>query len=353
MSFAGKIANQRVARLIVIVPLILVGLFYFPHAYGDVLPSRSLSLSDARVNVTAEYTLGMTVPSPEMLGSIKLQFCANDPLFSDPCVAPAGFDISGATLSNQTGTTGFTVLASGTNANTLVLSRTPSAIAMATASSFTLQGVVNPSSQGAYYGRLQTFASNDANGPENDHGGLAFSIVSPVQISTTVPPYLLFCAGITIDGLDCGTASGDYINFGNFSDAATSSAQSQMVLATNAQFGYAVHMLGSTMTSGNNVINPMTIRDVSKPGTGQFGLNLTANQTPLVGSAPEGAGSAVSTADYDVPNWYKFNSGDTLLTTSNADSYRKFTVSYVVNVPKDQTPGVYVATLTYICLANF
>lgn len=353
MSIAGILRKLPLKSILVIALLIGVGLFYFVRVYSDQLLSRSLTLDNNLAAATAAYNFSFTVPASEMLGAVKFQICANDPLFSDPCVAPVGLNVAAATLSDQSGATGFAIETADTNANTLVITRSPASIAAPVVVSYTFSGIMNPTSQGSYYGRLQTFPGNDILAPENDHGGLAFSINSAVQISATVPPYLLFCGGLTIPAFDCDTASGDYINFGNFSSVSTSTAQSQLLAATNGPGGYQIQVYGSTMTSGNNIISPLTARDVSKPSTSQFGLNLTANQTPSVGADPQGPGVAAVTGEYAQPDWFKFSPGDTLAGVATSDSYRRFTVSYIVNTPNGQTPGVYVATLTYICLANF
>lgn len=339
--------------MLVIAPLILVGLFFSSRVYSAELLDRSLMLGNNLPSASAQYQLQFTVQASEMLGSIKLQFCANDPLFSDPCTTPVGMDVTGAVIASQNGATGFTVSPTGTNANTLVISRAPASIASPVTLTYEFANIINPSSGGTYYGRLQTFPGSDTSAPENDHGGLAFSISNPVQISTTVPPYLLFCGGITIKGFDCGTASGNYVNFGNLTSAATSAAQTQLLAATNGQGGYQIQVYGSTMTSGNNVISPMTALDVSKPGTGQFGINLAANQTPQVGADVQGPGSATVASGYATPSWFQFSSGSAIAGVTTSDSYRQYTVSYIVNIPTGQTPGVYVATLTYVCLANF
>jgi hypothetical protein len=302
--------------------------------------------------VSTIYQLGFDIPNAETLGSVELEICANDPIFSDVCTMPTGFDISGAVLSDQSGVAGFTVLTSETNTNTLVLTRTPATTAGGNVS-FTLQSVINPATTGSYYGRAQTFASADASGIANDYGGLAFSISNPLVIKSTVPPYLLFCAGISITGFDCTTASGNYVNFGNFSSQSTSNAQTQLLTATNADTGFNMYVYGPTMTSGNNLINAMATDDVSRPGISQFGINLVANQTPLVGLNPIGPGVAAPTSSYDLANWFKFASGDVIASANQATDYTKLTASYIVNVPSNQTPGVYVTSLTYVCLANF
>jgi hypothetical protein len=350
----SKLYRVRPPRILIVTLIILAGFLYayFPKAYGAELPNRSLTLSDNRVNISAIYQLGFNIPASETLGSIELQICSNNPIPTQPCTVPAGFDISSATLSNQTGETGFTILSSGTDSNTIVLTRIP-AITPGGDVSYTFQGVINPSSTGPYYGRIQTFPTADASGSDTDFGGLAININNPVSLSSTVPPYLLFCAGITITNFDCDTASGNYINFGNLSSTTTSSAETQMVTATNAATGYDMYVYGTTMTSGNNTINAISAPDVSRPGVSQFGINFVDNQTPSVGANPVGPGVATPASDYDQANLYKFLSGDLVAMADQPADYNKFTTSYIVNIPSDQSLGVYVTSLTYVCLANF
>ncbi len=352
LRFLAKSRRYSFQSLLLVVVFGFIVYLLLPSAYSDQLPQRNLMLSDNRVNVYATYQLGFTIPNSETLGSIKLQICSNNPLVGEPCTIPTGFDISGAILSNQSGQTGFTILSSETDAYDMVLTRTP-----ATASpgyvTYTFQNVMNPSVAGPYYGRLQTFVSSDASGPATDSGGIAFDINNPIQLSTKVPPYLYFCAGVTINPYDCSTASGNYINFGNFSSTTTNSAQTQLVTATNADTGYSMDVFGTTMTSGNNIINAMSSTDVSRPGMSQFGLNMVANQTPLVGQNPIGPGVAYPETAYDQPNWFKFLSGDTIAAADQPTDYTEFTVSYIVNIAKGQPVGVYVTSLTFLCLANF
>lgn len=354
MSRVGsRIRSSRLARIILVVPCVIAGLLLFlAPVYGADLPQRSILISDNGASAIASYLLTFTLSSSETLGSIKLQFCSNDPILSDPCTAPSGFDASGAVLSAQGGETGFAIVGSASDANTLVIGRAPS-LALAGGVTYTFDTMTNPSTGGSFYARLQTFASNDASGPENDHGGLALSINGPINISTTVPPFLLFCGGVTITGLDCGSVSGDYINFGDINSHATSSAQSQLLTTTNAAFGYTISVNGPTMTSGNNVIDELTTADVARPGTPQFGMNLVANVTPTVGANPTGPGNAAPLSNYDQPDFFRYASGDSIATVNSADDYKKLTASYIINIPAGQPIGVYATTLTYICLANF
>ena len=249
-----------------------------PQAYGAQLPFRSMQLSDNEISVSANYFLKFFLPAPETLGSIDIQFCSNSALPTDPCTPPAGFDASAATLTDQTGATGFSISGASTP-NDLTLTRAPVA-ATAGFVSYEFTGVTNPSSSGTYYVRVQTYPTSDASGLATDFGGMAIAILNNIAINATVPPYLIFCTGVTITGFDCANAVGDFIDFGELSFTKASSASSQMLIATNAQSGYGITVDGPTMASGVNVINGLTTGDVSRPGTAQFGFNLRANSTP-------------------------------------------------------------------------
>ena len=193
----------------------------------------------------------------------------------------------------------------------------------------------------------------NASGTAVDFGGLAFAIASNLQISSYVPPYLDFCEGVTITSFNCASASGSYINFGDFNANRSSQASSQMLVATNAANGYVIQVAGTTMTSGNNIVNALTTDTSSHPGTSQFGINLRANNFPLIGADPSGPGLGYAASGYNNPDNFKFISDDVVASSPVADDYRRYTVSYLVNIPSDQPVGVYDSTLTYVCAGSF
>lgn len=309
---------------------------------------RSITLSDDTVSDTATYQLSFVTQAAGTMGSIVIQFCSNDPFPGTSCDAPVGLDASGARLDSQTGATGFTIAASG-SANEISLTRPPQTAAAAP-NSYELGNIVNPSATGSYYVRVQTFASTDASGAATEQGGLAFAIAAPLSVRAEVPPYLLFCAAVTITGNDCSNTSGNYVDFGELSPTVTRQTTTQLLAATNAKSGYDIQVDGTTLTSGNDVIPALT-SDVSRRGVSQFGLNLQANTTPAVGAAPSGSGTVMPS--YDQANFFRFNSGDQLAGSSGPAAPGKYTVSYIVNVAANQPPGVYVSTLTYVAVGNF
>lgn len=322
----------------------------FMHAQAAKLGDRQLMLSSSKRSDKAMYKFSFTLSTPGTLGSIAIQFCANDPFPNTPCTAPAGFDATAAILASQTGEAGFSISGAST-ANNIILTRTPGA-AGTTPVGYTFNNITNPSNTGMFFARLQIYASDDASGAASDYGGLAFAINESVNINAEVPPYLIFCTGVVISTYNCNSTSGSYINFGELSPNYTSSGTSQLMAGTNAEDGYSVSVTGTTMTSGNQVIKPLN-SDVSRPGTSQFGMNLRANNTPRVGVNPNGNGGAVSTPAYSQVDFYRFVPNETVITRPAPDEMRRFTASYIVNVPRGQAPGIYSSTITYVALANF
>lgn len=333
------------------------------------LQHRYDELSDPGAGATSNHNIGFIFSNTATpVGSILIQFCAFGPLPDTPCdYSDMNMDISNVTLSAQSGNTGFSMATDSSDntvktagqtdlANGEVLLTNPSVPLPAgspTTNTYTLSNIVNPSSTGEYYVRVQTFSATDGSGSAIEFGGIAIQINSNISVNSIVPPFLTFCGGVTVAFLNCGSAQGSEIDFGDLSSNSSSDATSQFMVATNAQNGYTVSLNGSTMTSGNNVIPNLTYPSGSKIGNGQFGLNVVTNTVPRVGSNPIGAGSGVPTTNYGASNLFTFNEGDNIVTAPAATDYNEFTTSYLVNVSSSQPEGVYSTTINYICLANF
>jgi hypothetical protein len=350
---SGKFAAATIGFVLIVVSLCNgAGLFFTRHAAAAGMGARSLELSDSTAGHSGvTYNISFKLTTPGTLGSIELQFCANSTFPTDPCVPPAGLDASSAPLAVQSGISGF-LKSSSSTANDIILTRPPAPSAAVTANT-RFNNMTNPNSSGSYYLRVITYASNDASGPLIDNGGMAFAMNSTVNVSVEVPPYLMFCVGVTITGFGCNAISGAYIDLGELSPAHTSNGQTQFLTATNAKNGYNVRVTGTTMTSGNDEIPALQALHSAQPGISQFGINLRANASPHVGANYIGPGVGTPTANYNHPNAYFYHDGDVVATSNFADDFRKYTVSYIVNVAASQPPGIYASTFTYICLANF
>lgn len=327
--------------------------FLFGQYAGTVnaseVKNRSLVIGTSTSGATTSYILKFDIQTVAVLGSIELDFCSNSPLLTQPCTAPNGFNASGVVLSNQLGEIGFSVDPSST-VNQTLLTRPPS-LSSATTVSYTLSNVINPIDIGTVFARVRTFSTSDGSGLYTDFGGLAFSINRNFNVLAYVPPYLTFCVGVTVAG-DCSSANGVFVGFGELSKASPKFVTSQFAGATNDPGGYSTFITGLTMTSGTNTIPGLGVPTPSIPGVSQFGMNLRANSNPGVGSDPSGLGSSVISPNFGAPNIFSFNN-QIVTNSATSTDFNLFTVSYIVNISSNQSPGVYNTTLTYIATAAF
>lgn len=312
---------------------------------------RSMLIGSPNPSDVTFYQVAFTFPTVTTVGSVKLMFC-DSPLPSLPCVVPPGLDITQATLAAQSGETGFSITQQ-TN-DTIVLSRSPS-VAGNTVSSYRFDNMQNPSNPTErIYVRLSDYASTNATGAEIDFGSVVAQLTAPVEVYSQVPPILIFCVAETIQDDDCQDANGNFANYGELSSSQARSSTSELLARTNAQYGYSISVTGRTMTAGIHEIPASVLPTESAPGVGQFGFNLVANSQPNVGAAPVGPGTnAVTNADYAQANKYVFRDGDIIVSSTGVTPTRKFTASYIVNIPATQSPGIYSTTLSYLCLAGF
>lgn len=312
------------------------------------LVHRSLLINSASAGSTTQHTISFSYASSAVsIGSVVFEYCTS-PLLALACVAPSGIDATNASLTQQTGETGYFVLAAQTNKVTLT--RAPAAVP--NPSQYTFDSIVNPTVPGTFFVRITTYQTLDGTGPYTDFGAVVNAITDGLSVSSEVPPYLKFCVGLAISA-DCSTTGDNVLDFGEMNKNTTSSGTSQMTAATNAESGLAIAVHGKTLTSGNHVIPALTTPTVSAPGNAQFGINIRANTNPIVGQDPSGPGLANPTPKYGTPNLFAFGDGDTVATSQAITDSRTFTVSYMANISPNLTPGVYTATLTYICTATF
>lgn len=328
-----------------------VSFFYASVFAQATISSRALLLSSNLPGQSATYNVSFTAPGVPVLASIKIEFCSNSPLFLQPCIPPNGFTLAGATLAAQSGETGFSIHPSST-ANVLILTRV-AAPSTGLPSMYELPNITNANGAGSQYARYSTYTADDGTGPQLDSGGIAYALNDVFGVSTEVPPHLTFCLGNSIPTTDCSGATGNYMSLGDFSPNAATIGQIQLVVATNAANGYTIRIDGNTLASGNNALPALASPTFSAPGSNQFGLNLRANFNPASGQEPSGPGSGSPSGDYNIVNKYTFRPGDIIAVKNTVEDYRKYTVTYMVNISRSQAPGIYSGTYTYIALGNF
>jgi hypothetical protein len=316
------------------------------------------------VNHFFEFTL----PGGTNVGSILFEYCTT--AAGTTCTTPAGLDTTGASLSAETGVTGFSL--NNTTNGAPYLTRTSAAVGAGVDVTYRLNTITNPTAVNeTFFVRIATYASIDTTGLSEDTGTVTASTAEPIIVSGTMPESLVFCTGeevLTTTGVpDCSTATAGSIEFDQlFSPTDTASTQSQMAASTNAGFGYVITVNGTTLTSGANEIDGMATATTGVRGTAQFGLNLVEN-TVTTTTVPRGIAVAPiadgvdykgePATDYATADTFKFLSGDVIANSFNGGAggtdAQIFTVSYIVNVPGNQPAGTYSSTLTYICTPTY
>lgn len=335
-----------------IIALILaLFIFIVPTSAAMRFQERSLYIDDSQPGATASYTLSWRYMSPQPVGSVDILFC-NNPIPYEACVKPAGLDASNAVLSEQLGEIGFSILSK--SANHIVLSRPPGMIS-AIPASYKFDNIINPTgSTSAFAVRLRSHASLNGTGPQIDFGSVRGQVTNGVGLETQVPPMLIFCVAEEVSEGCTQTSESNYTDMGQLNARSTLLAQSQMAVGTNASGGFVITANGSSMAAGTNVIDSIPTPTQSIQGVNQFGINLVANNTPVVGSDPEGEwANAAAEIDYSIPNQYKYVSGDVIAYSPNVSLMKKFTVSYIVNSSPNLRAGVYTTTISYIASGRF
>lgn len=342
---------HRISLDFVLVVVLAVVLVASPVLADMRLQDRSLYINSSAPGETTFYRLSFRYMSPDPVGSVELLFC-DDPIPYRPCVKPAGMDVSAATLTLQTGETGFSV--ASRSANRIVLSRASQA-PIDPASAYTFNDMINPTStEQAFSIRIKTFTSNNASGPQVDFGSVRSQVIDGVEIETQVPPMLIFCLAQQVSDNCTTTDEIYYRDMGELESKSTLTAQSQMAVGTNASSGFSIVAEGEVPSAGTNIINSSTQPTLSQKGTNQFGINLVANSDPYVGSNPEGNWTnAVVAPGYDQPNRYMYRAGDVVAYSPNVSLMRKFTVSYILNSNPKLKAGVYTTTINFIATGRF
>jgi len=374
MTLRGKTVALFKLGFIIFAATYLAAIFLSTPVSAAQITNRSLTLQDgasdggSKPGGVVKHQFGFTVATTGNVGSIQFLYCATA---SGTCTTPTGLVTTSATLTNQTGATGFSIV--NTTNGAPYITRTAASISASTAVTYQLSSVTNPTTANqAFYVRITTFASTDTTGGSTDTGTVAASTATQITLSGYMPESLIFCTGGTVSTTsgvpDCSTATSGSISFNQaFSPSDTASATSQMAASTNADFGYSITYSGATLTSGSNTVSPMTSATTGVRGTSQFGLNLKANttstSTPAVGTevAPAANGTnykGQALTGYNTVDTFKFTtSGDTIANSANGGAgptdSQIFTVSYIVNANGAQPVGTYTTTLTYVCTATY
>jgi hypothetical protein len=333
--------------------LLVVFVLVAPAGAQERFANRSLFMNSVTPGATTSWVVSLDYATQEAVGSLDMYFCES-PIPYDPCVKPAGLDITSAILAEQLGETGFSI--TNHTDKRITLSRTSTMTASpGVKAKYTFNNIVNPTDTSkAFSIRMTSHVANDATGPHINFGSVRGQVGDGISIETQVPPMLIFCIAEMVNDNCQGTNENYFTDMGGLSSEDTLTAQSQFAVGTNASAGFAVTVSGGPLTAGTNVIDGIELPSASQAGRNQFGINLVENDELGVGHDPEGTWlNAVPSSDYAQPNVFKYAQGDVIAYSPNVSLIKKFTVSYVVNVSQSLPPGVYTTTINYVASGRF
>jgi hypothetical protein len=184
-------------------------------------------------------------------------------------------------------------------------------------------------------------------GTFGDSGTIAESILSDdqVAITATVDPTLTFTLGA--NSLQFGTLSTANARYATTSGGSASVTSAHTItVATNATSGYALYVLGATLTSGANTIAALGSSTASSAGTSQYGINVSAS-----------GGSGTATAPYATASQYAYTATAStqaqIASSTTASATTTYTLTYLANISATQAAGSYSTTHTYTATGTF
>ncbi len=343
------------------------------------LTSRSIQLSDSApsggtittgVGSGTNVTYLTTFTTSASMQSVVIDFCSNTPLLEDPglCTAPTGFDASGAAAA------GYTVTPS--TSQVMLSLAAPSAAGVQTV---TLTGIDNPSSTGALYARITTYADDSFgdgtpyNNPQDvgnyvDYGGVALYINTPISITARVMESLTLCTSAANPALDCAGATAPNIIIGHganmvLDSTATDSNSVYSQLSTNAQSGATIRMKNSGTVCAGLSRDGGAVCDIPAAGvlallvdgTAEFGLQTndagagsgtTVNGTAVAGGTGTAALDAyyasVTTDEYAMNEASVLSTyGDDIATTTGAVNGVNIRYTFGATASNTTPAGIY------------
>ncbi|MEX0668305.1 MAG: hypothetical protein WD061_01025 [Candidatus Saccharimonadales bacterium] len=349
MKLNSKLILNRSKSILLLI--LVFGIIPGYNVDASSLDERSVILESSVPSEVTDYTFEFIASSITPIRSLVVEVCEE---VGGACNIPPGFSAASATLNSQPdgfgASSGWSV--DNSDAGELRINHPSNATAPGALQSVTFNNVVNPEDSNTTFSLIITTYENDDYTGEIESSVVSASTSQAITVKGFVQPVLAFCVGITISG-DCSTASGNNIDFGEFSPNTTSVATSQMRAHTNAVGGYVITVQGATLASGSNIIPALPSFTAPQTGTSQFGINLANNTNPDAGSDVVGDGQGSITASYTQPNQFKFESGDVLATAPGLTSDNTYTTTYITNTSPNQAAGIYSATLTYVITATF
>jgi hypothetical protein len=149
------------------------------------------------------------------------------------------------------------------------------------------------------------------------------------------------------------------IDLGVLTTSTAGTASDTFLVKDYLSTGYVVWSTASPPSDGSHTMTALSVPTLSIPGTEQFGINLTANTSPVAfGAVPvqqpdSSFGYGQVAAGYSTPNYFKYVQGQTIAFSNSSSGETDYTMSFLYNISSYTPTGLYtfkdmlIATATY------
>lgn len=143
-------------------------------------------------------------------------------------------------------------------------------------------------------------------------------------------------------------------NLGTLSTERTATKVTSVKVRNNFEGGYTLQVMGDAPKYGNHILNTPATPTESRMGTEQFGINLTVNTIPEVGSLPvqvqkeEGDEFIFGepTENYRTANKFMYQNGGVVAQSVLPMGQTEYTISMIVNIANTTPAGHYSGDLS-------
>jgi hypothetical protein len=333
-----------------------------------------------------KHNFAFTVPAGNNVGWMEFEYCVN-PIPTVACVAPTGLNLTGATLTGQTGIAGFGTTPTIVSGRTLQIQRAAVAQGSSQAVTYQFSGITNPTYQtpgasdiNTFYVRIRTYETASLV-TIRDRSSVASAVTQNIDVTGIVRETLHFCVGVTVAGTDCVSVAGTALGIGDTDDvlslstAITNRDHAYFRLATNANGGSVVKYSASStavtnsLADGLNDIDPVASQvSFGTPGTTeQFGLGIdtsVANGSTKCSQTVAPLNGMVASASYNAANEtvaassYNFSATSnvtpvTLATAPSIVDWATCGVGFAANIAPTTPAGVYTSKFNFIAVPQY
>lgn len=146
-------------------------------------------------------------------------------------------------------------------------------------------------------------------------------------------------------------------NLGELTTEKTGAKTMQVKIRNYLTGGYRLMLVGDPPKYGARKLNAPSAPTTSRPGTEQFGVNVVANTTPVVGASPKlqdgGDATPLVMSNYNTANKFMYVPGQVLAETQTNTGGAEFTISMIVNISNATPAGKYSGDFAAVVVPYF